>query len=548
MVSSSLRFARALAVVLLLIATTFSARADHAHGSVDLSTPRRAVSAFSGAASRADHVHAARVLDLRNVPVSRRAQEGPKLARQLKVVLDRALWVAPDELSDESDGKPQDGALSEHLGDVRAEDRAVPITLSAVRRPDGTREWLFSAQTVAAIPNLYEAHANRWIDRLPPALIDIYVWEVALWQWLGLAVIGLLSFALGWLLGWLAGRIMLPITRKTTAAWDGELFSWTGAPLRVLAVLLVFRAAFPVLDLNPPAHGAVNQLLALALIGVFGWLLTRVVRFVSVAVERHAEHRAGEQVIGDIRLRGLRTQLLVLRRISTILIIALSVALGLMQFEAVRNVGVSMLASAGVAGIVLGLAAQKPITALLAGLQMSITQPIRIGDSVVVQGEFGTIEEIKLTHVVVKVWDERRLIVPTTYFLDNSFQNWTRGSAQLTGQVLLFADFMLPVAAMRAELERLLAEEPLWDGRVKSLVVLDATDATVQIRALVSASDASRLFDLRCRVREGLVAWLRDYEHGRYLPKRRVEAEPERGDGRRISSADVRADAGYGGR
>lgn len=540
--SSLLRLTRVLYLALVSILATSAARADHDRATVDLSTPRRAVAAFSTAASRADHVHAARVLDLRNIPVSRRAEEGPKLARQLKVVFDRALWIAPDELSDEPQGKPEDGALTEHLGDVRGENRAVPITLTSVRRPDGTREWLFSAQTVAAVPDLHAAHANRWLDRLPAPLIDIYVWEVALWQWIGLLLIGICSFAIGWALAWLTGRVMLPITRKTTAAWDGDLFRWTGGPLRVLAVLLVFRGAFPLLDLNPPAHSAVNQLLALALIGVFGWLLTRVVRFTSVALERHAERRAGGQA-GDIRLRGLRTQLLVMRRITTILIMALSVALGLMQFEAVRNVGVSMLASAGVAGIVLGLAAQKPITALLAGLQMSITQPIRIGDAVVVQGEYGIIEEIKLTHVVVKIWDERRLIVPTTYFLDNSFQNWTRGSAQLTGQVLLFADFTLPIAAMRAELDRLLESEPLWDGRVKTLVVLDATDSTMQLRALVSASDAGSLFELRCRVREGLVAWLRDFQHGRYLPRRRVDAG-ERGDGRRISSADVRADAG----
>ncbi|HEY6560008.1 MAG TPA: mechanosensitive ion channel domain-containing protein [Polyangiaceae bacterium] len=542
--SLRLRLACLLCTALLAICAASPARADHDAGSVDLSTPRRAIQAFSRAANRADHTHAARVLDLRNIPVSRRAQQGPTLARQLKVVLDRALWIAPDELSDDEAGKAEDGALSEHLGDVKAEDKAVPILLSAVRRPDGTREWLFSAQTVSAIPDLYDAHANRWIDRLPAPLIDIYIWEVALWQWVGLAVIGLFSFAFGWLFGWLAGRVVLPITRKTAVAWDGELFSWTGGALRVLAVLLLFRATFPLLDLNPPAHSAVNQVLALALIGVFGWLLMRVVRFVSVAIERHAEQRAGGPAL-DVRLRGLRTQLLVLRRISTILIGALSVALMLMQFEAVRNVGVSMLASAGVVGIVIGLAAQKPITALLAGLQMSITQPIRIGDSVVVQGEFGTIEEIKLTHVVVKVWDERRLIVPTTYFLDNSFQNWTRGSAELTGQVLVFADFTLPVAAMRAELDRLLEHEALWDGRVKSLVVIDANEGAVQIRALVSASDAGRLFELRCRVREGLVAWLRDFQHGRYLPKRRIDAESQPGEGRRISSADVRADAGY---
>ena len=186
-------------------------------------------------------------------------------------------------------------------------------------------------------------------------------------------------------------------------------------------------------------------------------------------------------------------------------------------------------ASAGIAGVVLGLAAQKSIAGLLAGIQLSITQPIRISDTVIVEGEWGTIEEINLTYVVLKVWDQRRLVVPIATFLEKPFQNWTRTTTELLGTVYFYADYRLPIDAVREELDRILEGNPKWDERVKNVLVTEVTDRAVQVRALVSARNASDHWDLRCEVREKLVAWLRAHEGGRYLPRMRVEGEEEEG-------------------
>src|SRR3954465_9465689 len=180
-----------------------------------------------------------------------------------------------------------------------------------------------------------------------------------------------------------------------------------------------------------------------------------------------------------------------------------------MPFEVVRNVGVPLLASAGIAGLVIGLAAQKSISTLLAGIQLSVTQPIRLGDQVVVENEFGTVEEITLTYVVIRVWDERRLVVPITTFLDKPFQNWTRATGNMLGEVLLQVDYSADIDALREELKRVLSEEgrELWDGKVQSVVVLNVLEKTLSVRALVSARDPGKLFDLRCLVRERLIVF-----------------------------------------
>jgi small-conductance mechanosensitive channel len=224
-----------------------------------------------------------------------------------------------------------------------------------------------------------------------------------------------------------------------------------------------------------------------------------------------------------VQARAIRTRVRVLRRVVSVVLGTLAGGVVLLQFDVVRQFGVSILASAGVAGIVLGLAAQRTLGSLIAGIQLSFTQPIAIGDDVIVENEFGTIEEITLTYVVVKVWDERRLIVPMTRFLEQPFQNWTKTSTELHGTVLLYADYSLPVDALRAEVDRLVTGNARWDGRTKAVHVTNATDRTAEIRVLVSADSGGKLFDLRAELRERLMAWLVRFEDGRYLPRTRID-------------------------
>ncbi|PZO88540.1 MAG: hypothetical protein DI626_01545 [Micavibrio aeruginosavorus] len=238
----------------------------------------------------------------------------------------------------------------------------------------------------------------------------------------------------------------------------------------------------------------------------------------------------------NLKARRIHTQIKVLRRLAVSLIVIVGLASCLMVFDQIRSLGVSLIASAGLAGIVLGLAAQKTLGNFFTGLQIAITQPIRIGDAVIVEGEWGVIEEINLTYVVVKIWDLRRLVLPISYFVDKPFQNWTRTSADLLGVVMLYLDYSMPVDALRGELVRILAEPDVaekWDGKVQVVQVVEATERTMQIRVLVSAADAPTAFDLRCMVRERLIKFVQE-NHAGALPRLRADAQqdaPEKENG-----------------
>ena len=224
----------------------------------------------------------------------------------------------------------------------------------------------------------------------------------------------------------------------------------------------------------------------------------------------------------NLAARKHLTQIRVLKRVGDILIGLVTAATALMTFPSVQSYGVSLFASAGVASVVLGLAARPLLTNLIAGVQVAITQPIRLEDAVIVEGEWGWVEEITTTYVVVRLWDWRRMILPLSYFLEKPFQNWTRETASLIGSVFIYVDYTVPVEVVRKELARIAQESALWDGKVVSLQVSDARERTVELRALVSARNAPQTWDLRCEVREKLIAFLQ-HELPQALPTARLE-------------------------
>jgi small-conductance mechanosensitive channel len=223
----------------------------------------------------------------------------------------------------------------------------------------------------------------------------------------------------------------------------------------------------------------------------------------------------------NLRARKVYTQLNILQKITNFVIIVLGIGLILISFEPIRKIGVGVFASAGVAGIIIGFSAQKAIGALIAGIQIAFAQPFRLDDAVVVEGEWGWIEEINLTYVVVRIWDQRRLVLPTTYFLEKPFQNWTRSSADIIGSVFLYTDYTVPFDALREELDRILEKTNLWDKKVKVLQVTNASERTVESRILVSARNSPTAWDLRVLVREKMIEFLqKNYPDA--LPKTRV--------------------------
>ncbi|QGY44500.1 mechanosensitive ion channel [Maribellus comscasis] len=256
------------------------------------------------------------------------------------------------------------------------------------------------------------------------------------------------------------------------------------------------------------------------LIASFAWLLIAGIRTFKRIFVEHLDLEKED----NLRSRKFQTQFNILEKIIVFLVIIISIGLILMMFDDVKRLGISLFASAGVAGIIIGFAAQRIIAAVIAGFQIAITQPIRIDDVVIIENEWGRIEEITLTYVVVKIWDLRRLIVPTTYFFEKPFQNWTRTSAEILGTVFIYTDYHVSFDALRKEQTRLLESTPLWNKKVNVLQVTDAKEYGVEIRALMSAKDSPTAWDLRVFIREKLIEFIQK-NYPESLPRTRVVVE-----------------------
>ncbi|HAW36065.1 MAG TPA: hypothetical protein DCX71_08230, partial [Erythrobacter sp.] len=258
---------------------------------------------------------------------------------------------------------------------------------------------------------------------------------------------------------------------------------------------------------------------------VIGWIALAILQALIEAMKL----RADISVEDNLSARRQRTKLTMLSRIATFIIIFVTVGLVLLSIPGVRDIGVTLVASAGLAGLAVGAAAQPALKSLIAGVQMALTEPINIDDVVIVEGEWGRIEDIRTTYVVVKIWDERRLIVPTSQFLEGAFENWTKKTAQLLGSVMLYLDPATRIGPIRAEFERQIADNPRWDGRVQVVQVTDTRRDAIEVRLLMSAKDSPTLFDLRCDIREGMLEWLADHQPAAFARLRLMneEAEPE---------------------
>ena len=322
----------------------------------------------------------------------------------------------------------------------------------------------------------------------------------------------------GWLLkvGLFAGLAVYE--RRAGSLLARSVRQHLGAVLTVFLPVLVLSVLLPLATLPPQLDEVLRRVLEIALIVSFAGVLIRLVAVLEDLVLDHY-HLGGQ---ADLEVRKLFTQLQFVKKMVISIIFFVAAALVLMSFATVRRIGTGLLTSAGIASVIVGFAAQRSLGNLLAGFQIAFTQPLRIDDALVVEGEFGRVEEITFTNVVLRLWDERRLVLPLTYFIEKPFQNWTRTSSQLTGIVFLYLDYSIPVEAVREELRRILAASILWDQRICTLQVTDVKERTLELRALVSAANSSDTFSLRCEVREKLVAFVQQQYPGS-LPKVRLE-------------------------
>ncbi|HEY0395932.1 MAG TPA: mechanosensitive ion channel domain-containing protein [Candidatus Elarobacter sp.] len=315
--------------------------------------------------------------------------------------------------------------------------------------------------------------------------------------------------------------------------WAERSHSWFAAsvvrrtqrPAAYIFPLVAILVTMQFLDLPAGWVRTATHVSGLFAIAAVGWTLIALIRMWGDIVV--ARHRV--DVADNLLARQLGTRVDILSRVGVTVVVIVTAGMILMTFPPIRALGTTLLASAGLAGIVVGLAARPLFENLVAGIQLALTQPIRIDDVVIVEKQFGRVEEIHSTYVVVRLWDLRRMVVPLTYFINTPFENWTRRTANLVGDVVFFADYGVDVDAIRAALPKILERTPLWDRQVQTVQVVDTTEKSVKIRALVSAPDSATLFDLRCFVREALVAYLRD-EQPQALPVDRVRQRDEPND------------------
>jgi small-conductance mechanosensitive channel len=354
-------------------------------------------------------------------------------------------------------------------------------------------------------------------------------------------VLSRLTAALAWTPDWIVGAGLLIATAGLALAlhWLGVLMirraigrrhvflqsmiEHSKGPTRLALVIFALGLVLQAAPFDFALAQVVSHALLVAFIVLIGWIAAIAIRIAADIYLRRYRSASDD----DLLARKHTTQVRILERAAYTLTVVITAACVLMTFESVRHYGVSLFASAGLAGIVVGLAARPLLTNLIAGVQIAVTQPIRLGDAVVVENEWGWVEEIAATYVVIRLWDERRLIVPLSEFIEKSFQNWTRNGSALIGSVMLHVDYTAPVERIRAKLAEIVPRSKLWDGRVVSLQVTDCTDATLELRALVSARSSPALWDLRCEVREKLIAFLQA-EHPGSLPRRRAELEVRR--------------------
>jgi small-conductance mechanosensitive channel len=339
-------------------------------------------------------------------------------------------------------------------------------------------------------------------------------WHIWIWSVIILAAAILIGLATHAVLFFILKRL----ARRKGNIFVDSLVEHGQSPSRWILPLLTLMVVLSVAPLSENVLAPIERAIGLGLIAATAWMVILTTEIISGLIS--ARYR--KDLAQNLSARRVQTQIEVLHRIVIVIVVIVALSVMLMTFPAIRNIGMSLLASAGLAGLIVGMAMKNTLSNLFAGIQIAFTQPIRIEDAVVVEGEWGWIEEIGTTYVVVRIWDLRRLVLPLSYFIEHPFQNWTRSSTDLLGSVLLHADYSVPVEEVREELRRIVKSTNLWKGEVCVLQVTDAGEHTLQLRALVDARDSAVAWDLRCYVREKLIQFLQQ-KYPNALPRVRAE-------------------------
>ncbi len=501
---------------------------------LDRSTPQAAMESFYDACKNEDYSRAAHVLDLRKLSPEEQKRRGAELARKLHYVLNQKFWVDWDSLSSRPSalmdspagtkhpmaGKPQKSLL---LKKIDVQGRVATVRLHRVKPADGDPVWVFSYRTVAKVEPLYQEYGPTWFQQSLPGWAKANILAgIRLWEWI---VLGL-ALVVAVLLGWLTQRAIRVSANKSPV----EGYSTYAKPLRLPAAVTVGTLFFYLVNvlllrLPGPVSFFLHPLMLIAFVASVCWVLLRLLNVFSEHVIQTYIEGLEEGTPGAER--QLLTQLSVGRRLVALIGVCIAVGVVLLQLKVFEVVGVGLLASAGVVGIVLGIAAKPVLGNLIAGMQIAVTRPVRISDVVVYAGEWGYVENVTFAYLVIRTWDSRRLMVPLQHFISNPVENWSKINTHLVKPIYMYVDYRTDVDAVRDKFAELLRDCEDWDEEVEpQVLVTDLKEETMELRALCSAKDASKAWYLHCYLREEMIKFIREQQDGQFLPRQRLHVEP----------------------
>ena len=500
----------------------------------NLSTPLATLEFFQSAVMKQQYDLAAYALNMNLIDGKLQRSRAIDLAKQLDFLLiEKKLYVF-DELPDRPDGliEPPLGSTNSiqgiprrsiQLGYIDYRERRVPIHLERVRIDDSAPFWIFSAQTVGNIDNLYEQYHPAKFERYLPAWTKLF--SIAIWEFLALLVFFSFTMGVGWLLSKGAGKLLnwyvkdKAGNRLSTLHHNSveDLVNKLTVPLTFTisfsSVFTLVSGGFPYLD---AVASSIRPIIWIGLVFSAMWLGIRVINFFANRYQDMQIENLGEEQFDKVRRR--RTYVSIFRRVFVFVMVLGSIWIGLSEFANMEGFGKTLVTSAGIAGVVIGIAAQPILGNIIAGVQVAVTQPVRIGDSVIMDGNFSTVEDLRYTYAVLKTWDERRLIVPMRELITEKVENWSHTEVHQTCPVFLYIDYGADINAIRQQFISVVKDNELWDNKTEpEIFVVEVTEKTIQLRGAVSAVGPVEAWTLACEIREQMLDYLyREQKH--YLP------------------------------
>ncbi|PZD77931.1 mechanosensitive ion channel family protein [Mesonia sp. K7] len=499
---------------------------------INLQTPQATLEHFIIQSRNNNFENAAYALNVNLLPDDITSEEISTLAEKLYFVLNQRIKIDWHDISDRPDGqvdittttnqsvagKPRKSIT---FGVITVDGRDIEFRLQRIKYQNEGPIWLISSNTVENIEELYEIYGPRKLDLMIPSWASFDILNVPAWKIFGTLVLLFLAFVIGRLTNFIINRT----TRNSEKKWVTNFAKKLAKPAGIaIGILFFYILLNELISFTGKFAVALYTTILIAVIASITWFVMRLIDYLLIhTIEENIGDTNPE---GNDEARMKLTYISVARRITTFIVTIIGIIVILSQFESFEKLGISLLASAGLATVILGIAAQNTLGNIIAGIQIAMTRPAKIGDTIIVDDDWGYVEDIKFTYMVVRTWDLRRLVVPLQYLISNVFENWSMTSPHQIRSIFLHADYRIDVKKLRQKFKELVEAEDLWDGENDPILqVVDVTEKTIKIRALCSSKDATHTWDLHCILREKMVAYICELEEGIHLPTVRAKIQ-----------------------